>query len=242
MRYFVEIQYDGTNFHGWQVQPNAVTVQETISTELSKLFSKGEVSIVGCGRTDTGVHASQFFFHFDTEESIEEDKTRYSLNNMLPDDISIVRIYSVEDEMHARFSATSRTYHYYINFQKDPFDRHHSFYFTKELDVEAMNNACEDLKKHKDFTSFSKVHTQTKTNDCVVTHAHWKVMDTKIVFTITANRFLRNMVRAVVGTMIEVGMHKLSLEEFNDVIQAKDRGRAGTSVPGHGLFLSRVEY
>lgn len=241
MRYSAEIQYDGTHYHGWQVQPNAISIQETISRELQKLIPN-KPDIIGCGRTDTGVHASQYFFHFDVEEELDTAQIGFKLNHMLPDDISVLHIKKVADDWHARFSAKRRTYYYYISFEKDPFDRYHSYYFTKELDVEAMNRACVELMKHKDFTSFSKVNTDTKTNDCNIFNAKWVVDGTKVIFTITANRFLRNMVRAIVGTMIEVGMHKLSIEEFNKVIEAKDRGRAGKSVPGHGLFLAKIEY
>lgn len=242
MRYSVEIQYDGTHYHGWQVQPNAITVQEVITKELQKIIPQEEVEIVGCGRTDTGVHASQYFFHMDLDNEIDPVLIAFKLNHMLPDDISVKGINKVSDDWHARFSASKRTYHYYINFEKDPFDRFHSYYFTKELDIEAMNLACKELFNYKDFTSFSKVNTDTKTNDCTIFEAHWKIEGTKVVFTIAANRFLRNMVRAIVGTMLEVGTHKLSLEEFNDVIKAKDRGEAGKSVPGHGLFLAKIEY
>lgn len=242
MRYSVEIQYDGTHYHGWQVQPNAVTVQEVITKELEKILPDKKVDIVGCGRTDTGVHASQYFFHFDTVNEIDESIISFKLNHMLPDDISVKHIKQVSDDWHARFTAKKRTYHYFINFEKDPFDRFHSYYFTKELDLEAMNEACQELKKHRDFTSFSKVNTDTMTNDCDIFEVGWKIEDTKIVFTVTANRFLRNMVRAIVGTMLEVGTHKLSIEDFNEVIKAKDRGRAGKSVPGHGLFLAKIEY
>ncbi len=242
MRYFAEIQYDGTHYHGWQIQPNAITVQEVIQRELVKLLPQNKVDVTGCGRTDTGVHASQFFFHFETAEAIDAAMVGFKLNHMLPDDIAVKQIKPVANDLHARFSATSRTYHYYISFNKDPFDRFHAYYYTKELDIDVMNKACEELKKHRDFTSFSKVNTDTKTNDCNIFGAHWEVEDGKVVFTISANRFLRNMVRAVVGTMLEVGTYKLSLEGFREVILAKDRGRAGKSVPGHGLFLSKVEY
>jgi tRNA pseudouridine38-40 synthase len=217
-------------------------VQETIAQELVKILPQDTVDIVGCGRTDTGVHASQFFFHFDTEKSIDEAQIGYKLNHMLPEDIAVKKVERVDDELHARFSATSRTYHYFINPSKNPFDRYHAYHFTKELDLEAMNRACQDMMKYKDFTSFSKVHTDTKTNDCTITEARWELEGNRIVFTVTANRFLRNMVRAIVGTMLEVGRHKLSLEEFNQVIQAKDRGKAGVSVPGHGLFLAKIIY
>ena len=242
MRYAAEIQYDGTAYHGWQVQPNAITVQEAITTELSKILPGDQVNIVGCGRTDTGVHASQYFFHFDVPDEIDATKIAFKLNHMLPEDIGVKEIREVDNEWHARFSATRRTYHYFINYTKDPFDRLHSYYFNKELDMDAMNRACEDMMKYKDFTSFSKVHTDTKTNDCEIFEAYWKLEGTKVVFTVCANRFLRNMVRAIVGTMIEVGMHKISLEEFNQIILDKDRGRAGRSVPGHGLFLAKIEY
>lgn len=243
MRYFAEIKYDGTHYHGWQIQPNAVSVQETVANELSKLIiGKEALEIVGCGRTDTGVHASQYYFHFETEMSLDANLIAFKLNHMLPDDISVVRIFEVADDLHARFSAVARTYHYFINFNKDPFDRFHAYYFTKELDLQVMNKACEMLKKHQDFTSFSKVNTDVKTFNCDIFDAEWRVEGSGIVFVISANRFLRNMVRAIVGTMIEVGTHKISLDEFNEVILAKDRSKAGKSVPGHGLFLSKVEY
>lgn len=241
MRYSVEMQYDGTNYHGWQYQPNAISVQEVVSNELAKLLPSKKVSIVGCGRTDTGVHASQYFFHFDTEEELDTESCLFKLNHMLPLDMSIKHIRKVPEDWHARFSARKRTYHYYINFDKDPFDRFHSCFFTKELDIEAMNRACTDLMNYKDFTSFSRV-SDSKTNDCDIFTAYWELMDSKAVFTITANRFLRNMVRAIVGTMLDVGTHKMSLAEFNEVIKAKDRSRAGKSAPGHGLFLAKIEY
>lgn len=243
MRYFAEIKYDGTNYHGWQFQPNAITVQEVITKELNKLkLSIDDLSITGCGRTDTGVHASEYYFHFDVEKEFDTALISFKLNHMLPDDISVRRIFAVESDLHARFSAVSRTYHYYIHFEKDPFDRYHSYYYTKELDIERMNAACDLLKKYTDFTSFSKVNTDTKTNLCVIQEAYWKLSEGQIVFTIKANRFLRNMVRAVVGTMLEIGEHKITLEDFEEVIKAKDRGKAGKSVPGHGLFLAKIEY
>lgn len=241
VRYFVEIKYDGTNYHGWQFQPNSISVQETINTELNRLL-QSQIAMVGCGRTDTGVHASKYYFHFDFPEQIDVNLIAFKLNHMVPADISIVRIFEVSSDLHARFSAKSRTYHYFINFYKDPFDRFHSFYYTRELDVEVMNKACELLIGIKDFTSFSKTNTETKTNLCEVTEAYWILDDSRMIFVISANRFLRNMVRAIVGTMLDVGTHKITLEEFNNIIEAKDRTLAGKSAPGQGLFLSDVIY
>lgn len=250
-RYFIELSYDGTNYHGWQVQPNGVSVQETLQQALSTLLRQ-DIEIVGAGRTDAGVHASMMVAHFDFSGSVELDAMQlvYKLNKLLPHDIAVRRVYQVPDDMHARFSATSRTYHYYIHTRKSPFLRHYSWLVTFPLDFEKMNEAANRLLDFEDFTSFSKVNTDTKTNICHVTEAHWKEVTPPLEgqgggawrFTITANRFLRNMVRAIVGTLIEVGRGRMTVDEFCQVIEQKNRCSAGESVPGHALFLTEVKY
>lgn len=244
MRYFMTLAYDGSAYHGWQIQPHSVSVQEQIQNALSTLLQK-TVEIVGAGRTDTGVHASKMVAHFDLDEVdyIDCGQMVYRLNKILPRDIAIQRIEPVGDEMHARFSAVSRTYHYYVHTSKNPFLRHYSWQVYGNPDFELMNRAAETLKEYKDFTSFSKVNTDTKTNDCTISEAYWdKVGDGQWRFTITANRFLRNMVRAIVGTLMEVGRGKMSIEQLRNVVEAKDRCRAGDSVPGNALFLVDVKY
>lgn len=244
MRYFMTLAYDGSAYHGWQIQPHSVSVQEQVQNALSTLLQK-TVEIVGAGRTDTGVHASKMVAHFDLDEtdSIDCGQMVYRLNKILPRDIAIQRIEPVGDEMHARFSAVSRTYHYYVHTSKNPFLRHYSWQVYGNPDFELMNRAAETIKEYKDFTSFSKVNTDTKTNDCTISEVHWdKVGDGQWRFTITANRFLRNMVRAIVGTLMEVGRGKMSIEQLRNVIEAKDRCRAGDSVPGNALFLVDVKY
>ena len=241
MRYFIELAYNGGDFHGWQIQTNAISVQQCLEEALSKVLQE-EVSITGCGRTDSGVHASQFFAHFDTDTEFDAEKTTFSLNNMLGKSIALKRIYPVDDELHARFSATARTYQYFIHYSKNPFISGNSVFIQKKLDIDLMNQACKMLFKHEDFTSFSKVNTDTKTNNCQIMEATWKPFGDGIVFEIKANRFLRNMVRAIVGTMFEVGLGKMTVEEFNSVISKRDRGAAGASAPAHGLFLYKIEY
>jgi len=241
MRYFVELAYNGKNYHGWQIQPNAISVQETLNKEFSTYFQE-ELSLLGCGRTDTGVHASQFYAQFETEKEVDLDLALYSLNNMIPKDISLKRIFPVAPDAHTRFSATARTYQYFIHFNKDPFIGGTSYRFYQKLDVEAMNEACKILFDYIDFTSFSKVHSEAKTNNCEIMRADWKPFGNGIVFTIQADRFLRNMVRAVVGTMLDIGRGKLKVEDMKKIIEMKDRGEAGTSVPPHALFLFKVEY
>ena len=249
-RYFIELSYDGTSYHGWQVQPNGVSVQETLQQALSTLLRQ-DTEIVGAGRTDAGVHASMMVAHFDFSGSVELDAIQlvYKLNKLLPHDIAVRRVYQVPDDMHARFSATSRTYHYYIHTRKSPFLRHYSWLVTFPLDFDKMNEAAKRLLEFEDFTSFSKVNTDTKTNICHITEAQWKEI-TPLEgqgggawrFTITANRFLRNMVRAIVGTLIEVGRGRMTVDEFCQVIEQKNRCSAGESVPGHALFLTEVKY
>ena len=242
LRYFIEISYDGTQYHGWQIQSNAITIQEIITDRIRTYLSDDQIDIVGCGRTDTGVHAKQFFLHFDCNDSFEFDKAIYNLNNMLPNDIVIHKLFRVENDLHARFSAVKRTYKYYLHRLKDPFKEKYSLYYNKELDVERMNQACKILLKHNDFTSFSKVHTDVKTNICNLSEAKWITLNNELIFTISADRFLRNMVRSIVGTMIEIGLKKLEVKEINSIIETKDRAAAGVSVSAHGLFLEEVKY
>lgn len=242
-RYFIEIAYRGTDFHGWQSQPNAVSVQQTIEENLSTVLRR-PVPITGAGRTDTGVHALQMFAHFDVEElPVPADKLVASLNNMCGKDIAIKRIFEVSPDLHARFSAISRTYNYFIHFNKDPFLSDRSCRSSVRLDVDAMNEAAGLLLETSDFTSFAKLHSDAKTNICKVYKAEWSVIgQDRIVFTIKADRFLRNMVRAVVGTLVEIGRGKMTLEGFRNVIEKKDRCAAGSSMPAHALFLTEVEY
>lgn len=241
-RYFIELSYDGTNYHGWQVQPNGVSVQETLQQALSTLLRQ-DIEVVGAGRTDAGVHASMMVAHFDAPEEFDCVQLVYKLNKLLPHDIAVRRVYQVSDGMHARFSATSRTYHYYIHTRKSPFLRHYSWQVTFPLDFDKMNEAANRLLEFEDFTSFSKVNTDTKTNLCKITTACWEQTEPDCWrFTITANRFLRNMVRAIVGTLIEVGRGRMTVDEFCQVIEKKNRCSAGESVPGHALFLTEVRY
>ena len=241
MRYFMELGYNGAPFFGWQVQPGKETVQGCIENALSLLLRE-EVSVTGCGRTDTGVNARQFFAHFETEQQIDLQKLTDKLNSFLPKEIAIYRIFPVEEGLHARFSAVSRTYKYYVAVTKNPFNFHYSYRIFQKLDVAKMNEAATMLLETSDFTSFSKLHTQVNNNLCRVTEAHWAMEDGVLVFTVTADRFLRNMVRAVVGTLLQVGKGKITLEEFKAIIDRKDRCAAGDSVPAHALFLERVVY
>lgn len=241
MRYFIELAYNGTPFFGWQVQPGMNTVQGTLERAMT-LLMREPVAITGCGRTDTGVHARQYFAHFETEQSVDCQKLTDKLNSFLPKEIAIYRIFPVTDDLHARFSATARTYKYYVAVSKECFRFHYSYRMFRELDVEKMNEAAEILLQTVDFTSFSKLHTQVNNNNCRVTEAHWQMEDGLLVFTITADRFLRNMVRAVVGTLLQVGKGSISCAEFQSIIDRKDRCSAGDSVPACGLFLVRVEY
>ncbi|MBQ8050720.1 MAG: tRNA pseudouridine(38-40) synthase TruA [Bacteroidaceae bacterium] len=241
MRYFIQLSYDGTAYHGWQIQPNGVSVQETLQQALSTLLRQ-PIEVVGAGRTDAGVHARMMVAHFDSplNPPIMGDMV-YKLNKLLPRDIAVQRVWPVSDDMHARFSATSRTYQYYIHTRKSPFLRQYSWLVTFPLDFERMNEAAQVLLEYEDFTSFSKVNTDTKTNLCHITEARWTVGE-GAVFTITANRFLRNMVRAIVGTLVEVGRGRMSVDEFRQVIEQKNRCSAGESVPGHALFLTDIQY
>lgn len=242
MRYFITFSYDGTAYHGWQIQPHSVTVQEELQKALSTLMRK-PMEVVGAGRTDTGVHARKMIAHFDHDEVVDCPQLVYKLNKLLPRDIAVQHVEPVADDMHARFSAKSRTYHYYVHLDKNPFLRSYSWQVYGNPDFELMNRAACVLMEYKDFTSFSKVNTDTKTNDCTITEARWdRVGEDQWRFTVTANRFLRNMVRAIVGTLMEVGRGRMTIEQLRSVIEAKDRCRAGDSVPGNALFLVEVLY
>jgi tRNA pseudouridine38-40 synthase len=246
-RFFIELSYDGTNYHGWQIQPNAVSVQEVLDKALSTVLRQ-PVETTGCGRTDTGVHAKQFFAHIAPQppptggEAFETEGLVRSLNSILPADIAIKRIFPVASEAHARFDATLRSYEYHIHFNKDPFKQGYSWLLRDEPDLELMNQAAKIIMEYTDFSCFSKSNTQVKTNNCKVSRAEWIKVDGGIVFHISADRFLRNMVRAIVGTLLQVGHHEIEPWEVRTIIQSKNRSKAGTSVPACGLYLAEVKY
>tara|TARA_B100001115_G_C15844616_1_gene424820 strand:- start:3492 stop:4241 length:750 start_codon:yes stop_codon:yes gene_type:complete len=241
-RYFIEISYKGKNYHGWQVQANAISVQEVLNDCLTKLLSE-KIHVVGAGRTDTGVHAKQLFAHFDSVKKVKDVSQFLSrLNSFLPKDIAAKSLLEVGEEVHARFDANARTYEYFVAQQKNPFEEDSAYLVYKPLNLEAMNQAAKRLFEFQDFTSFSKSDTQTKTNNCKIMQAYWEEREGLLVFTIRADRFLRNMVRAIVGTLIEVGLGKMTEDGFVKVIKSKNRSEAGTSVPAHALYLLEVTY
>ncbi|MBP6065945.1 MULTISPECIES: tRNA pseudouridine(38-40) synthase TruA [Bacteroides] len=241
-RYFIYLAYDGTNYHGWQIQPNSISIQECLMKALAT-FLRREVTVIGAGRTDAGVHASLMVAHFDHEEELDTATVTEKLNRLLPPDISVYRVRQVYSDVNARFAATARTYKYYVTSTKQAFNRQYRWRMYGKLDYELMNEAAQTLFEYTDFTSFSKLHTDAKTNICHISHAAWTQVDEETwVFTIRADRFLRNMVRAIVGTLVEVGRGKLTVEGFRRVIEQQDRGKAGTSAPANGLFLIHVEY
>ncbi len=243
-RYFIHLAYNGTNYCGWQTQPDLPTVQLTIENALSTLLRQ-TVAIVGCGRTDTGVHASDFYAHFSLPEEnkiADCQQLVFKLNSFLPADIAIFDIFPVKHNAHARFDATARTYQYHVSDRRLPFKQglYSRIYFRPDIDL--MNQGAKILTEYEDFTSFAKLHTQVKTNICHLSEAHWDTVDDEWVFTIRSNRFLRNMVRSVTGTLLDVGRGKLSLDDLRDIIERKDRCAAGVSMPPQGLFLMNVEY
>lgn len=241
-RYFIYLSYDGTNYHGWQIQPNGISVQEVLMKALSTFLRK-PIEVVGAGRTDAGVHARLMVAHFDFDAELDCATIVDKLNRLLPPDVAVHRVRRVKSDAHARFDATYRTYKYYITTCKDPFSRAFSWRIFQTLDFEKMNEAAQTLFDYIDFTSFSKLHTDVKTNNCKMMYARWEqIGEHNWVFTIQADRFLRNMVRAVVGTLVEVGKGKLTVEGFRKVIEEKNRCSAGTSVPGNALFLVDVGY
>lgn len=241
MRYFIKFAYNGTNFHGWQYQPNATSVQETLNKVFSTLLNQ-EIDIMGAGRTDTGVHASQMYGHFDTNIVIDNEKLIHKANSFLPKDIVIYDIIPVRDDAHARFDATSRTYQYHISTYKNAFNSELSWYSPKGLDIEKMNEAAKFLLNFTDFQCFSKVNTDVNTFNCKITEAFWTKEKETLIFTITADRFLRNMVRAIVGTLVNIGLHKITQQDFIQIIESKNRENAGFSVPAQGLFLTNIDY
>lgn len=242
MRYFLKLAYKGTDYHGWQYQPNAISVQQKINEGLTKLL-KTEINIMGAGRTDAGVHAEEMYAHFDIETSFDIETILFKLNSYLPDDIVIDNIFLVDDKAHSRFDAVKRSYEYRIFIGRNPFllDTTWQFYH-RTLDVEKMNEAAKVLLDYSDFKCFSKSKTDVKTYNCDVTEAYWKLENNKLTFYISADRFLRNMVRAIVGTLVDVGLGKKSIEDFKNIIQSRDRTEAGFSVPAKGLFLTKIEY
>ena len=242
MRYFFEIAFNGTHYHGWQIQDNAISIQQVIQEKLVLLTKQKNVHITGCGRTDTGVHASQFYFHVDLKEINDLNRFTFLLNNVLPLDIEIKQILVVSNESHSRFDALSRTYEYRISTTKAPFDQGLVTYVAGDLNIENMSKCCSALLGKHEFTSFSKVHTDVNHFFCEVYEAFWSKKNEQIIFTIKANLFLRNMVRAIVGTMLLVGKEKISVNEFKKIMDLKDRTKAGPSAKAKGLFLTNVNY
>lgn len=242
MRYFIEIAYNGTAYCGWQQQPKAVSIQETIVKALSVLLRSSAVTLTGAGRTDAGVHASQTFAHFDASQIEDIDDFKYRLNAILPKDIAVVNVYTVSADAHARFDAKWRTYQYKIHRKKEVFLDELSWHFPRELDVQMMNNAAAILTQHTNFQCFSKIDTDVNSFACVIRAAHWQIEKNQLIFTITANRFLRNMVRAIVGTLVDVGLGKITLQQFEAIIASRNRCKAGFSAPAHGLYLSQITY
>lgn len=241
-RYFISLSYDGSRYHGWQVQPNGISVQQTLAEALSVIMRR-PVEITGAGRTDAGVHARYMVAHFDVDDTVDCALCKDKLNRLLPPDINVFDVFPVNDDMHARFSAKSRRYEYVVTLIKNPFLRAYSYRLNRKPDFDLMNQAAAMLLDQTDFTSFSKLHTDVKTNFCKVTRAEWvQVDDTTWKFIIEADRFLRNMVRAVVGTLLDVGFGKIGLQDFASIIEKKDRCSAGMSVPASGLFLVDVKY
>ncbi len=240
-RYFVYLAYNGQNYHGWQIQPNALSVQQVLQEALALYFQQA-IDLVGAGRTDTGVHAKEMVAHFDWQDDLDEAHFIYKLNALLPKDISISGLRKVKPEFHARFDALSRSYEYYLSLERDPFLAHLHYRFYGQLDLDAMNTAAQYLLGEHDFSCFSKSKTQTHTNLCSVTQASWTKEGSVLKFDVSANRFLRNMVRAIVGTLIEVGEGKRNVDSIPELIASKSRSKAGLSVPAQGLFLSGIEY
>ncbi|WP_395626498.1 tRNA pseudouridine(38-40) synthase TruA [Daejeonella sp.] len=242
-RYFIEIAYNGTAYHGWQIQKNAVSVQELVNKVLSTLCRQ-DIETLGCGRTDTGVHASQLFAHVDIPEEIDVFNQAFlqRSNSMLPNDIALKRFIKVNPDAHARFDATLRSYEYHIHFSKNPFLHNLSWQLRERPNIDLMNQAAEILMEYRDFSCFSKSNTKTLTNNCLINRAEWVQTEDGIVFHISADRFLRNMVRAIVGTLLRVGKQEMKVEEIRNVIDSKDRSNAGESVPACGLYLTEVIY
>ncbi len=240
MRYFLKLAYNGTAYHGWQVQPGDVTVQDVLQKSMGLLLRKKMV-VVGAGRTDTGVHASEYFAHFDSEETLNHDFA-LRLNSLLPKDIAVYQIHQMTDEAHARFDALSRTYEYTITTRKDPFLLDKAYYSWGKIDLAQMNQAAEILKTYCDFEAFSKTKTTVNNYLCRIDEANWRQEGDLFIFKITANRFLRNMVRAIVGTMLDIGRGKRTPESLHEIITSKNRLNAGASAPAQGLSLIKISY
>jgi len=241
LRYFIEIAYNGTNYFGWQRQPDAISVEEVLENALSTLLRK-ELKVVGAGRTDAGVHAKQLFAHFDFEAIEELPKLVFRLNSFLPKDISVKNIFRVKEDAHARFNASEREYEYIISLEKNPFLEGFAYQIHQKPDVDLMNVAAASLLDYQDFQCFSRSNTDVKTYNCSIKKASWKEENNQLVFTIAADRFLRNMVRAIVGTLLDVGFGKTSLDEFHEIVRKKNRVHAGSSAPANGLYLTKVLY
>ncbi len=241
MRYFIDLSFNGKNYHGWQHQPDASTVQDTIENALSTILRE-PISIVGAGRTDAGVHAREMIAHTDIDELTDSDELIFKLNSFLPKDISILNIFPVKPDAHARFDAIQRTYQYQIVGKKDPFLNEYAYYLHQLPDIDILNEASKILLDYNDFQCFSRSKTDVKTYYCTIKEATWILKADQLTFTITADRFLRNMVRAIVGTLLEVGFGTISIDDLHSVIQSKDRNKAGTSVPAHGLYLTEIRY
>ena len=241
MRYFIELSYNGKAYHGWQIQPNAISVQEVLEKGLSTLL-KEPIATMGAGRTDAGVHATQLFAHFDTEIIFDTPKLIYKLNSFLPEDISIQNIFEVKPDAHARFHALSRQYLYRIALEKNPFNTEQAFLLKPKLNINKLREATKILLEYKNFQCFSKSNTDVKTYNCNIMKAEWEIVDNELHFTIKADRFLRNMVRAIVGTLINIGIGKFEVESMHDIIKSKNRSEAGFSVPAHALYLTAIEY
>jgi len=241
LRYFIELSYNGKAYHGWQIQPNAISIQEVLEKGLSTLL-KEPIATMGAGRTDAGVHATQLFAHFDTETLFDIKTLIYKLNSFLPEDIAIKSIFKVKANSHARFHATSRQYLYRIALEKNPFNKEQTFLLKPKLNIDKLKAATKILLDYKDFQCFSKSNTDVKTYHCNIMKAEWSLVENELHFIIKADRFLRNMVRAIVGTLINIGIGKIEVETLHDIIKSKNRSEAGFSVPAHALYLTKIEY
>ena len=241
LRYFIEIAYNGKNYHGWQLQPDAITVQEVLEKTMTTILRQ-EIKVVGAGRTDAGVHAKQLFAHFDFDEIESLSELQFKLNSLLPKDISVQQKFHVKEDAHARFDALEREYEYKVTLKKNPFHEDFAYLIHHIPNIDLMNKAASDLLNYKNFQCFSRSNTDVKTYNCTIEKAFWKEENSQLIFTISADRFLRNMVRAIVGTLLDVGFEKTSLEEFHEIIKSKNRSKAGTSAPAKGLYLTKVVY
>ncbi|MDD7913481.1 tRNA pseudouridine(38-40) synthase TruA [Polaribacter ponticola] len=241
MRYFIELSYNGKNYHGWQIQPDVISVQEKLNIAISTI-TQVNIQVVGAGRTDTGVHASQMFAHFDVDKVLKGDLV-FKLNSILPNDITVYKVFLVDSEKHVRFDAISRSYEYKIWMGRNPFLLDFTWQIhSQKPDIQLMNEAAKLLLEYTDFQTFSKVKTDVYTFNCDVTEAYWESKGNELIFHISANRFLRNMVRAIVGTLLDVGLGKITVDGFREIIESKNRGNAGLSVPAKGLFLTQIKY